>query len=91
MQTKSHQLLREYDNIFADKLGTITAIRAKLTVSPATMRRFHRYRTVSHALRPFMEQELVYLEGAGVLQHADHSEWAAPIVMVLKRDIQIRI
>ena len=38
-----------------------------------------------------MEQELDRLEKAGALQRVDHSEWAAPIVTVPKRDVSVRI
>ena len=38
-----------------------------------------------------MEQELDRLEQAGVLERVDHSDWAAPIVTVPKRDGLVRI
>ena len=38
-----------------------------------------------------MEQELERLEKAGVLERVDHSDWAAPIVTVPKKDGEVRI
>ena len=38
-----------------------------------------------------MEQKLDRLEKAGVLERVDHSDWAAPIVTVLKKNGQVRI
>ena len=85
------QLLQEFSGIFADELGTITPVKAKLVVSSSATPRFHRPRPVPYALRPLVEQELDRLERAGVLERVDHSDWAAPIVTVPKRDGQVRI
>ena len=85
------QLLREYADIFVDELGTITPVKVKLAVSPSAVPKFHRPRPVPYALKPLVEQELDRLEKAGVLERVDHSEWAAPIVTVPKRDGQVRI
>ena len=60
------QLLLEYADIFADELGTNTPAKAKLTVSPSAVPRFHQPRPVPHALKPLVEQELDRLEQAGV-------------------------
>lgn len=81
-----HRLLLEYADIFSDELGTITPVKAKLVVAPSAMPKFHRPRPVPYALRPLVEQELDRLEKAGVLQRVDHSDWAAPIVTVPKKD-----
>ena len=85
------RLLQQYADVFADELGTIIPFKAKLSVSPSAVPRFHRPRPVPYALKPLVEQELDRLERAGVLKQVDHSEWAAPIVMVPKRDGQVRI
>ena len=85
------QVLLEYADIFADELGTITPAKAKLTVSPSAVPRFHWPQPVPYALKPLVEQEFDGLEQAGVLERVNHSEWAAPIVTVPKRDGQVRI
>ena len=85
------QLLLEHEEVFSDELGTITPGKAKLAVSPSAVPRFHRPRPVPYALKPLVEQELDRLERARVLERVDHSEWAAPIVTVPKRDGQVRI
>ena len=86
-----NKLLVEYADVFSDDLGKITPVRAKIAVSPAAVPKFHRPRPVPYALKPLVEQELDRLEKAGVLVQVDHSEWAAPIVTVPKRDGQVRI
>ena len=90
-QDALRKLLQEYDTIFTDELGTITPLKAKLVVSPTAVPRFHRPRPVPYALKPLVEQELDRLERSGVLERVDHSSWAAPIVVVPKRDGQVRI
>ena len=80
------RLLQDYADVFQDGLGTITPFKAALSVSPSANPRFHRPRPVMYALRPLVEQELERLERAGVLQPVNHSDWAAPIVTVPKRD-----
>ena len=85
------QLLHEYADVFKDELGTITPIEASLAVPSSAIPKFRPPRRVAYALRPLVEQELDRLEKAGVLQRVDHSEWAAPIVTVPKRDGSVRI
>ena len=48
-------------------------------------------RTVPFVLREAVEKELDHLEQEGVIKKVDHSEWAAPIVVVPKGDGRIRI
>ena len=85
------QLLQENEDLFTDELGTITPIRAKLEVSPSATPKVQRTRPVPYAVKPLVEQELDRLEKAGVIERVDGSEWAAPIVTVLKRDGRVRI
>ena len=53
--------------------------------------RFCKPRTVPYALRGRVEQELDCLERDGIIQPVEFSEWAAPIVPVVKTDGSIRI
>ena len=85
------KLLHDYSDVFRDELGTITPFKAQLVVSSSAVPRFHRPRPVAYALRPRIDQELDRLEKAGVLQRVTHSDWAAPIVTVPKRDGQVRV
>ena len=45
----------------------------------------------SHAIKEAIEQELERLEADGIIEKVPHSEWAAPIVAVPKKDGKFRI
>lgn len=84
-------LLQEYDEIFTDELGTIKPFKAKLSIGSSATPKFHCPRSVPYAMKAAVEKELDSLEKAGVLEKVNHSEWAAPIVAVPKKDGQVRI
>ena len=52
---------------------------------------YHRPRPVPYSLRSKVEDELQRLQDSGVIEPVHFSEWAAPIVPVLKRDKTVRI
>ena len=85
------RLLHKYSKLFKDELDTITPHKAKLVVASTVKSQLHRPWPVAYALCPFVEQELDCLERVGVLVKVDHSEWAAPIVIVPKQDGNVRI
>ena len=65
--------------------------KATLQLKSGAVPRFHRPRPVPFALKEAVGQELDRMEAAGVLESVSHSNWAAPIVPVPKKDGQIRI
>ena len=44
-----------------------------------------------YALRSRVEEELVRLEREGILEPVTHSEWAAPVVPLVKQDGSVRL
>ena len=77
--------------VFKDELGLVKNVAAKLLVDPEVSPRFYRPRSVPHAMRPKIEQELQRLEKNGIIESVQFADWAAPIVPVLKRDGAVRI
>ena len=86
-------ILDTYKEVFASELGTIHPFKfkVKLTVAPEARSKFHRARPVPFALRSAVEEALDCLEVDGILEKISHSDWAAPIVTIPKKDSSIRI
>ena len=77
--------------MFGEELGLMKQFQAKLHVNEGTRPVFLKPRSVPYALKDPISKELDRLESQGVLEKVNYSEWAAPIVPVLKADGQIRI
>ena len=72
--------------MFQEGLGTMKGFAAKIYVDPNAAPRYYPARPVAYAFREMVEQELEHLTRDGVLEPVEVSEWAAPIVPVLKQD-----
>ena len=84
-------VLAKHNDLFADELGTIRGITAKLHVSPDAKPRFYRPRSIPYALKSRVDQALDKLMVEGILEPVQYSEWASPIVPVVKRDGSIHV
>ena len=84
-------MLEEHKDVFKDELGTMKGVKAKLFVKPGSSPKFFKPRSFPHALKGAIEQELDRLERMGVMEKVRYSEWAAPIVPVVKPDKSIRV
>ncbi|GFV58448.1 uncharacterized protein K02A2.6 [Trichonephila clavipes] len=83
--------LREYKDIFDDKLGEINNYEAKLKLRHGVKPIFCRVRTVPFASKGRVENEIDRLEKEGIIEKVDSSEWATPVVPVVKSDGSIRL
>ena len=84
-------VLIKHKSVFDDELGTMQGTKAKLFVKSDSKPTFFKPRPVPHALKGAIEQELDRLESMGVIEKVRYSEWAAPIVPVVKPDNSIRV
>ena len=80
------ELLSKYDVLFQECLGTFKAYEARIEVDPGATPRFCKAHTVPYAMREKVEEELDRLVAEGTLEPVDYSDWAAPIVAVMKSD-----
>ena len=84
-------ILNSHSSIFNEELGKAVGITATLHVSDNAKPYFCRYKPIPHALRHKVELELQRLVEQRVIEPVESSEWAAPIVPVLKPDGTVRI
>ena len=85
------ELLDKYKLLFAEGLGSVEPFRATLVAKPHAKPKFFKPRPVPFALREAVGQQLQQMEDEGVIERVDHSDWAAPIVIVPKKDGKLRI
>ena len=78
------EVLDSHAEVFQEGLGTMKGFKANVNTNAAP--RFNRARSVPYALRDKVDQELDRLTKEGTLEPVEISEWAAPIVAVLKSD-----
>ncbi|PFX16881.1 Uncharacterized protein K02A2.6 [Stylophora pistillata] len=88
---KLEDVVQQYPKLFDGKLGTITGFTAQLKVKENATRRYLKSRPMTYALREKVEKELKRLVKEGVLKKVESSDWATPIVPVLKPDGTVRI
>ena len=79
-------VLDRHPEVFREELGTLKDFKAKIHIDPNAKPRFCKARSVPYALRTKVEEELDRLVADGVLEAVQFSDWAAPIVPVLKSD-----
>ena len=83
------EMTRKHPEVFQEGLGTMKHVRAHLSLCEGANPRF--CRPVSFAIKETVGRELDRLEATGILRKVDHSDWAAPIVQVPKKDGTMRV
>ena len=84
-------VLSKHARVFSDKLGELKGVKIKLHVDPLVTPKFFKARTIPFALKAKVETELERLESLGIIIPVQHSNWAAPVVPVVKQDGTIRL
>jgi hypothetical protein len=90
-QSDLDEILEKHSTLFKDELGTMAGPPVHIHVKPDTLPKFYRPRPIPYSLKGKVEQELERLQKVGVIDPVDVSDWAAPIVPVVKPDGSIRI
>ena len=80
-----------HPDAFKEELGELRGVTAKIHVNPDAWPRFEKVRPVPFAIRHKVEQELDRLQTLGIIRPVQFSDWAAPIVPVMKQDGRVRI
>ena len=84
--SRLQEVLNKHTSVFRDELGTLKGFKAKIYVDPSVTPRFHKARSVPYAMLHLVEEELERLQQSGIIEPVQYSDWAAPIVPVLKSD-----
>ena len=80
------QLSDKYPKIFKEEIGLLQHMKAKIHVATDARPKFYKPQSVLYYLREKVEKELQRLQNQGIIYPVTFSEWAAPIVPVLKPD-----
>jgi len=78
-------ILTEAKDVFQSGLGILRDMVTTIEIDEQATPKFFKARGVPYSIRPAVEAELTNLEHAGVLSRVDHSDWATPIVPVVKK------
>lgn len=84
-------VLKLNGEVFKEELGTWRGPPAKIFIKENVTPKFYKPRPVPYAMRKKVETELERLTKQGIIEPVKFSEWAAPIVPVLKPDSTARI
>ena len=84
-------LLKDYESIFDGQIGTYTGAKEKIVLKENAQPKYFKARPVPYALKDKIGLELDRLEREGIIQKVQYSDWAAPIVPIVKDDGSIRI
>ncbi len=89
--TKLEALLAKHLGLFQGGLGKMKRVKARIHMKPDVMPKFHRPRPVPFALRPRVEEERQRLVEQGTIEPVRHSDWATPIMAIVKPDRTVRV
>jgi len=84
-------LFNAYPEVFTEKLGNYTHSIIKIKLKENAQPVFLKHRSVPFAYKNQVFKELDKLEKDGVIEPIDNSEWATPLVPVVKSDGSLRL
>ena len=82
---------KKHERVFRPELGKLQGFAAKLHIHTDAKPRFFRPRPIALSLKQKVLAEIDRLQGLGVITPVKYSEWAAPIVPIVKTDGSIRL
>ena len=91
IQEKLNNLLSKYSTVLSESMGKITNCEISLQLRPNTKPKFCNARTVAFSIRECMDLEYNSLEIDGVITKIPYSDWATPVVPVVKPSGHVRI
>ena len=91
-QNELELMLEKYKPVFSDTSGTIKNFSVHLELTENVKPKFSDHALCRlHLIKDRIEQELDSLESANIITKVNFSNWAAPIVVVPKKDGKLRL
>ena len=86
-----HAVPDRYAGVFQEELGTLQGTKLKLLVDSSVPPKFCKPLPVPFAAKQKVETELQHLQDESLIEPVQFSQWATPIVPVVKQNGTIRI
>ena len=77
-------IIEKYNAVFNSTLGTLRSFNAHIHVDQAAKPKYCKARSIPYSVKSKVEEELNHLVAEGTLEPVQTSEWASPIVLVIK-------
>ncbi|XP_044592420.1 uncharacterized protein K02A2.6-like isoform X2 [Cotesia glomerata] len=90
-EINSEKIMEEFEVVFTDELGKYNKRKIKLELKDGAKPTCCKPRPLPYALKDKVENEIKRLVNKGILMPVSDSEWATPIVPIVKKNGQIRI
>lgn len=90
-EPSTEAVLARHKSVFEEELGLIQSTTAKIRVDPQAQPIFCKPHSLPYSQKEKVEKELQHLVETGVIEPIEFSDWAAPIVPIVKQDGNIRI
>ena len=84
-------VLERHESVFNSELGMLKGVQAKIHVDRDAAPLFFKARPLPYAMKSKVEAELKKLEASKIIEPVKFSEWAAPVVPVLKPNGDVRL
>ena len=85
------KLKERYADIFKTDLGCLRGVQGSFNLVQDATPKFMKARPVPYVLRPKIDVELERMEAEGIISPVSWSEWATPVVPVVKQNGSVRI
>ena len=90
-KVKLEALLDKYADIFGEDRGKLRTGKGHLQLRDDAVPKFCKARPLPYALRSKVAEELSRLESDGIISPVSWSDWATPIVPIVKKDGSVRV
>ena len=85
------EVLKSHSVVFKKGMGTLKGFKATIKVDHQTAPKYWKPRPVPYSLRDKVDKELDRLVDGGIVDQVQYSDWASPIVPIVKPDGSIRV